>query len=241
MEDFNKKILGVTTKFDSNKKIENKVDVVSNIVNKFDKKSYSTGSFEFVLNQIDSVPKKERVQFLKEKGVITDLEGFDWGCLGGDRFYVFANIQGSPVPMYRTSARTEGKREDRNFFPFFGVQESNQNWLLKSDVETGSNNFYGSQELDDLSRILTKAFDFNTDRLQKVVNDNYDPEKDKPFEKMIDVDNFVPEGVEIVSANDLNQLLAKKFDIDFNEVNKSPAYSSGAVELSANKILSSLE
>lgn len=193
------------------------------------------------LEQIKTLPDMEKVRALQRIGILTNLENKDWGCLGGDRFYVFANINNVPVPMYRTSARTDGKREDRNFYPFFGVQTSHQTWLLKGGVENGSNSFYDHYQLDEASRVLTEIFDFNTDRVQLGVNEDYNSETDAPFEKMKNIDNYVPDGVEIENIETLNKLPEDRFNVDFDIVNSMPYHSNQAVSYVSEKIFKEID
>lgn len=200
-----------------------------NIVSKFDKGSQAE-------TEALKVDPEQRLEKLKELGVTMDLEGYDWGCLGGDRFYVFVNLNGTPVPMYKTSARTGGKRHDTDFFPFFGTQESNQDWLIKGDPEKETNDFYGKNELEEASKILTKVFDFDTDRKIRIPDPTFNSQTHSPWEKSMQVDNYVPGGKEIPSSESLNELLSHRFDIDFDKVNQYPAYSLEAVKYVSDKI-----
>ncbi len=236
MENWENQKIRIIKNFDNNVKAVKKPDIKS-ISDKFDKKTEQEKQLEMIKN----LPQVERVEALKKIGIITDLAGGDWGCLGGDRFYVFANINNVPVPMYKTSARTEGKREDRDFFPFFGAQTSHSDWLLKGDVRSGSNDFYGYKEIEEASRVLTEVFDFNTDRKKHVSNPEYDPSVDHGWERVIAVDNFIPDGKEIKSPEELNHLLEEKFGVDFNFVNSQPRYSNNAVKHVSDKIFSEIK
>lgn len=204
---------------------------IDNIISKFDNNQEQ--------NFVDSINRfapKERVSKLIEAGVLCDLGGYEWGCLGGDRFYVFANINGVPVPMYKTSARTDNKREDIDFFPFFGTQTSNQDWLIKGDTAEDTNNFYGIKSLEEVAKTLTEVFNFNTDRIRKDANINFKPGVDSPWEKFIDVDNFVPDGKEVESSKKLNELIGARFNVDFDKINQMPAYSTQAVKYISGNI-----
>lgn len=215
---------------------------IQNIINKFDKKENS------ISEVVKQTSPEKRVSKLIELGVLSDLEGYTWGSSGGDRFYVFANIQGVPVPMYQTSARTDGKREDVNFFPFFGIQNNGQTWIIKGDIQTEVNTFHNIKQLEDTSKILTEAFNFDTDRKQKIQEKQTEniPTSSpasalSKLESYKEVDGYVPEGNEIKGHEKLNELLSKRFGIDFNEINKKPRTSREAVELASGKILGNLK
>lgn len=206
------------------------------IIQKFDKNDNSE-----LVESIKKVAPQDRVKKLLEAGIITNLEGYEWGSSGGDRFFVFGNINGVPLPMYMTSARTDGKREDANFFPFFGIQtpKVGQRWLIKAPTGT-SNVFYNSKDIEKVSKILTETFDFDTSRLKNVEN-NFS-EKLKPIDSIMNkigeqVDEYVPKGREITTDENLNNLLSRRFSIDYNEINNLPEGSSEAFHKSADKIL----
>jgi hypothetical protein len=209
---------------------------INGIVKKFDKNPQN--------NDIESIvhlePEK-RLSRLIELGILRDLDGYEWGCLGGDRFYVFADIKGVPVPFYKSSAHTDGKRADLDFFPFFGTQASNQDWLIKGDTHKDTDTFYKMKELEDVSKTLTHVFNFNTDRLIKVPNEDFRPGIDSPWGKVKDVDNFVSEGKEIESSEKLNKLLSERFNIDFDKVNKMDSYSLEAVDYVSEKIFQEIK
>lgn len=228
-------------------------EIIKSIVNKFDKMDTHpkvivpnildiTAKFtkdpKSSIESIDEVknfPPEMRLKKLIELGILTNINGYEWGCLGGDRFFVFANIKGVPVPIYKTSARTEGKRKDVDFYPFFGAQTTYQNWLIKGHVSE-SNSFYGIQELEEISKILTGIFDFDTDRSKKVSNPDFKQGVSSPWEKTIDGESFVPQGKEIRDAEQLNLILGKEFDVDFDLVNKMPPGSNQAVKYVSEKI-----
>lgn len=209
---------------------------ISDIVNKFDKKQENK-----LIESLKELSPEKRLSKLIELGVLRDLEGYEWGCLGGDRFYVFADIKGVPVPMYKSSTHTGGKRSDVDFFPFFGTQASNQDWLIKGDTHKDTDTFYGIKELEDVSKTLTGAFNFNTDRIKKVPNENFKQGVDSPWDKVKEVDNFVSEGKEIETSKKLNQLLSERFEIDFDKVSAMPAYSLEAVRYVSEKIFHEIE
>jgi hypothetical protein len=214
-----------------NKHEDNNNDLIQGIVSKFDKEPNKITLDPASVNEL---APEDRVLKLTEMGILSDLDGYNWGCLGGDRFFVFANIKGVPIPMYRTSTRTEGKREGYNFFPFFGTREDKQGWLIKGNVTEDTNKFYGIKELEEVSRILTDAFNVDTDRLKRVENKNFNSKTDHPVEKYKDVDNFVSKGKEIKSANELNKLMESRFGIDYEDMKSAPAYD---WESAAEKVL----
>lgn len=204
---------------------------ITSIINKFDRNPENK-----LIESIKELAPEERLSKLIELGILRNLEGYEWGCLGGDRFYVFANINGVPVPMYRSSTHTGGKRSDVDFFPFFGTQASNQDWLIKGDTHKDTDTFYRMKELEEVSKTLTDVFNFNTDRVKKITNEDFRPGIDSRWDKVKDVDNFVPEGKEIESSKQLNQLLSKRFDIDFDKVNSMRANSNEVVSYVSGKI-----
>jgi|JI10StandDraft_1071094.scaffolds.fasta_scaffold140515_2 hypothetical protein len=209
---------------------------IDDIVGKFDKNPKNKD-----IESITQLEPEKRLSKLIELGILRDLEGYEWGCLGGDRFYVFADVNGVPIPMYKSSTHTGEKRSDLDFFPFFGTQANNQDWLIKGDTHKDTDTFYGRKELEDVSKILTEVFNFNTDRLARVPNKDFKPGIDSPWEKVKDVDNFVSEGREIESSQKLNQLLSERFDIDFNKVNQTHAYSLDVVNYVKEKIFQEIE
>jgi hypothetical protein len=210
------------------------------ITNKFEKESTNSS---INIESIKKLAPEKRVSKLIELGVLCDLGGYHWGCIGGDRFYVFANINGIPIPMYKTSARTDGKRKDLDFFVFWGVQKNKKEapWLIKGNIKEKTNNFYNIKKLEEISKILTESFDFDTDRIKKIENENFKQGKDAPWDKVKDVDNFVPEGKEIENDEKLNELLSSHLKIDFNKINGLPRASSDVVDLASSKILKLLE
>lgn len=228
---------------------------VDTIVDKFDKKEnlYPQKKVDDIVNKFNNIQEnnlaesirqispEKRLLKLIELGVLSDLEGYQWGCLGGDRFYVFANINGIPVPIYKSSTHAGGKRSDLDFFPFFGTQAKNQDWLIKGDTHKDTDTFYGIKELEDVSKTLTEVFNFNTDRIKKVPNADYRQGVDNPFEKMKDVDNFVSEGKEIDSSQKLNKLLSERFGIDFDKVNNMPSQSLEVVNYVSGKIFKDIK
>ena len=149
-----------------------------------------------LIRSVLEVPKKERVAKLLELGVLTNLEGYTWGNIFGNRFFVFANFQGIPVPMYKTLKHTGEKRTDLNFFAFFGITPDFE-WVIKGDSKQ-NNEFYGIKGLESISRILTSVFNFDTS-------------------------GYVPDGKEVLSSKELNELLERKFEIDFSELTKHSA------------------
>lgn len=136
---------------------------------------------------------------------------------------------------------TGGKRSDVDFFPFFGTQAKNQDWLIKGDTHKDTDNFYGIKKLEDISKILTGVFDFNTDKIKKVENVNFKQGVDYPWDKVVDTNNFIPEGKEVESSEQLNQLISKRFNIDFNKVNQMPAYSLEAVNYVSGSIFNKIK
>lgn len=162
-----------------------------------------------VIESVLEQPLEKRVAKLVELGVLKDLEGYTWGNIfdrkntesgksfDSSRFFVVANVNGVPIPMYKSFKHTADKREDLNFFAFFGVMLSDH-WVIKGK---GTNEFYGVKRLEEISYILTQAFDFYTSRWKKsgdIVSDGY-----------------VPEGREVVDYIKLNELLGRRFSIDF--------------------------
>jgi hypothetical protein len=214
----------------------NKQQIVDNIVNKFSNKRENN-----LVESVKQLAREKRLLKLIELGVLGDLEGYQWGCLGGDRFYVFASVNGVPVPMYKSSTHTGGKRSDLDFFVFFGTQAKNQDWLIKGDTHKDTDTFYGVKELEDISKILTEVFNFNTDRIKKVENKNFKQGVDSPWDKEKDVDNFVSEGKEVKSSKQLNQLIEKRFGVDFNKINQMPAYSLEAVNYVSESIFKEIK
>lgn len=225
-----KQIDTTVDKFDKKQDLAQQ-QIVNNIVNKFNNKQENN----FIESIKQLVPEKRLLKLI-ELGVLSNLEGYQWGCLGGDRFYVFASVKGIPVPMYKSSTHTGGKRSDLDFFPFFGTQAKNQDWLIKGDTHKDTDTFYGVKELEDISKILTEVFDFNTDRIKKVENKNFKQGVDNPWDKAKDADNFVPEGKEVKSSKELNQLIEKRFGVDFDKINQMPAYSLEAVQYISDRI-----
>lgn len=230
-----KQIDSIVDKFDKKEDVSQQ-QTVDNIVSKFSNKVESN-----TIESVKQLSPEKRLLKLIELGVLCDLEGYEWGCLGGDRFYVFANMNGVPVPMYRSSAHTDDKRSDLEFFPFFGTQARNQDWLIKGDTHKDTDTFYGFKELEDISKTLTEVFDFNTDRIKKVPNENFKQWIDGPWDKVKDADNFIPEGKEIPDSDKLNQLIGKRFNVDFTKVNKMPAYSLGVVDYISGAIFKEIK
>ena len=159
-----------------------------------------------IIDIVKEEPPEKRVAKLVELGVLINMEGFTWGSLfpedNGGRFFVFANVKGIPIPMYKSLFHTDNKREDVNFFIFFGILASKK-WIIKGP-RRNSNEFYGVKELEDVSTILTSVFDFDTSR-------KIEPEGEV-------IDGYIPEGSEIQNFEKLNELLGKKFDIDFSKL-----------------------
>lgn len=211
-----------------------KKEQIQNIISKFG---------ESIKIDLEHTEPKERVVKLIEAGVLSEIEGYSWGCLGGDRFFVFANIDGVPVPFYKTSARTGGKRQDTDFFPFFGVHTAGQPWLIKGDTEKDTNSFYNNQKLEQASKILTEAFNFDTDRKIKkqapgrTASSSSGQSAMEILDSYDQLDGYVPDGNEIIGNENLNGLLSRTFGIDFNAVNNLPAYSMKAVALAKSKII----
>jgi hypothetical protein len=195
-----------------------------------------------IVEEAKSVSPKQRVEKLKELGILTDLEGFDWGNQGGDRFYVFGNVNGAPIPFYISSAHTDGKRKDLKFFNFFGVQypKNGSPWLIKGDIPKDTNQFWGHPELETISKILTQVFDFDTDRIKK----SFVPPKGMPsnswekFKYEKTVENFAPNGHKITSDTQLNQILSSRFGIDFEEINNLPRSDWQAAKIASDKVFS---
>jgi hypothetical protein len=144
----------------------------------------------------------ERVMKLIELGILTHLEGYTWGRLIEGRFFVFANVKGVPIPMYRTKSYTGNKSKDFSFFPFFGVRlgkDGRLDWLVKGSTDN-SNSFYGIPELRTASEILTQVFD-------------------------LDTTTYTPDGKEADSRK-LNDLLQRRFKMNvFNLADKLPVSS----------------
>lgn len=230
-----KQIDNIVDKFDKKENLGQQ-KIVGNIVNKFNNKQENN-----LIESIKQLAPEKRLLKLIELGILSDLEGYQWGCLGGDRFYVFASVNGIPVPMYKSSTHTGGKRSDLDFFPFFGTQAKNQDWLIKGDTHKDTDTFYGVKELEDISKILTEVFDFNTDRVKKVENKNFKQGVDSPWDKEKDVDNFVSEGKEVESSKRLNQLIEKRFSVDFDKINQMPAYSLEAVNYVSESIFKEIK
>lgn len=161
-----------------------------------------------IIDAVIELPPEKRVAKLIELGVLTDLGGYSSGhFFAGDdpsRFFVFANFKGVPVPMYKSMSHTSNKRGDLNFFVFWGIWESRNSWIMKGDRKE-VNEFYGVKELEDISSILTSTFDFDT-FIQ------VQPESG-------DVNGYIPEGNRITSYQKLNELLGRRFDIDFSKLN----------------------
>lgn len=93
-----KQIDDVVEKFNK-KEDPSQQQIIDSVVNKFNKKPENN-----LIESIKLLTPEKRVLKLIELGFLRDLEGYQWGCLGGDRFYIFANINGVPVPMYKSSA-----------------------------------------------------------------------------------------------------------------------------------------
>jgi hypothetical protein len=222
--------------------MENFSDQIKNITDKFDKPNESHK--QNLIEQIKSTDPKERVAKLLEAGILAGIDNYTWGCLGGDRFFVFANIDGKPIPFYKTSARTGGKRGDTNFFPFFGVHTAGQPWLIKGDTEKDTNTFYGNAKMEETSKLLTEVFDFDTDRKIKVEKPSATSQSSSSQLSAMDkldsyeeVDGYLPDGNEITGNEKLNQLLANRYNIDFEYINKMPSQSLQVTELVKRKIL----
>lgn len=235
-ESFNQKQIDTIVEKFNKEENPDRQQIVDNIVNKFNNKQEDN-----LVESIKQLAPEKRLLKLIELGILTDLEGYQWGCLGGDRFYVFANINGIPVPMYKSSTHTDGKRSDLDFFTFFGTQAKNQDWLIKGDTHKDTDTFYGIKELEEVSKILTEVFNFNTDRIKKVKNKNFQQGVDSPWDKQKDVDNFVSEGKEIESSKQLNQLIEKRFGVDFDKINQMPACSREAVKYVSGNIFQEIK
>ncbi len=159
-----------------------------------------------ILDIVREEPPEKRIAKLIELGVLTNLEGYTWGNIfdvsGADsRFFVFANIKGVPVPLYKSSRHFGGKREDLNFFAFFGCAPNG--WMIKGDRKA-IDNFYGVEELGYTSAILTSVFAFDTSRRIETESGR--------------ADGYVPDGREIHDYKALNDLLAKRFDVDYSQI-----------------------
>src|SRR6266404_7576034 len=134
-----------------------------------------------IIDAVIELSPEKRVAKLIELGILTDLDDYIWGTVF-DRFFVFANIEGVPVPIYKSQSHTSDKRSDLDFFVFFGVRGE---WVIKGNRRE-INNFYGIQALEEISRILTKVFDFDTSE-------------------------YIPEGKKVADNIELNNLLQKRF------------------------------
>lgn len=112
--------------------------------------------------------------------------------------------------------------------------------MIKGSVAE-TNTFYGITELEDISRFLTEVFNFDTDRVKKIKNENFKHEVDNPWDKEKDDDNFISEGKEIKSDEQLNQLIEQRFNVDFNVVNSMPYSSWKVVEYVSSKIFGEIK
>lgn len=150
-----------------------------------------------IIDAVKKEPPQKRVGKLVELGVLTDIEGYTWGTMLGSRFFVLANVKGVPIPMYKSLHHTGDKRQDLDFFCFLGI--GNGNWAIKGfsdEVEK----FYGIEELENASEILTSVFDFDTSR------------KNGTGEEA--TNGYIPQGKEIQDDKKLNALLSARFNID---------------------------
>lgn len=153
-----------------------------------------------IIDAVKEEPPEKRVAKLVELGVLTDLEGYTWGTASA-RFFVFTNVKGIPVPMYKSLAYTDNKRSDLNFFIFYGCAPNG--WFIKGNLK-GGNEFYGIRDLENVSGILTSVFDFDTSR--RIGSEDEV------------VEGYVPQGKEIPNYETLNEVLGKRFGIDYSKI-----------------------
>lgn len=144
---------------------------------------------ELLAQEVKILPPNERIGKLVELGVLTDLEGYTWGKMSSGRLFVFANIKGVPVPLYRTLNHTSDKRSDVEFFPFFGYRKNNaggEGWIVKGGLDD-INSFHGIPDLERAAKILTASFNFETKS------------------------DYIPLGEGIKDEHQLNELIIKRY------------------------------